>query len=147
MSQSQPPIAYRAFVMTDVDRSHLKILSICYWIWGALLLLISLVSLIYIGLGVAFLNGSMNSTTRPGTAPPPPEVGWFFIILGLVVLLFGQVTGWLNILVGFSLKNQRRWLLCNVVAGLNCISIPFGTLLGIFSFVVLGRPAVKQQFN
>ena len=142
-----PPVAYQAYAFTDVDRSHLTILAICYWIWGSLLLLISLVSLIYIALGVAFLSGALNATTRSSAPPPPPEFGWFFIIGGLFFLLLGQLTGWLNIVVGFSLRRQRRWLLCNIVAGLNCISVPFGTILGIFTFIVLGRQSVKEHFK
>jgi hypothetical protein len=143
-----PPIAYQAFAMSEIDRSHLSVLAICYWVWGGFIVLISLISLIYIVLGIAFVSGAFSTASTQSTSPPPPpEVGWFFIGFGLIFLLLGQLIGWLNVLVGFSLRKHRRWLLCNIVAGLNCLSIPLGTVLGIFTFVVLARPAVKSQFN
>lgn len=142
-----PHLAYQAYQITDVDRSHLNVLGICYWIWGAFLLLISLVSLLYIALGIAFVSGAMNSASQPSAPPPPPALGWLFVAMGMIFLLLGQLVGWLNVYVGFSLRRQRRWLLCNIVAGLNCLSIPFGTILGVFTFIVLARPAVKEQFR
>lgn len=144
------PVAYEAYAMNEVDRSHLNILAICYWVWGGFIALVSLISLIYIVMGIAFLSGAFNPPATQAAnapAPPPPELGWIFIGMGLVFLVLGQLIGWLNVLIGFSLRRNKRWLLCNVVAALNCLSIPIGTVLGIFTFIVLARPAVKAQFG
>jgi hypothetical protein len=148
--QPPPTVAYQSYAMGEIDRSHLNILAICYWVWGGFIALVSLISLIYIFIGIVWLNGAFTpTTTQPAgaSAPPPPELGWVFIGLGSLFLVLGQTIGWLNVLVGFSLKKERRWLLCNIVAALNCLSIPIGTVLGIFTFIVLARPAVKAQFS
>lgn len=45
------------------------------------------------------------------------------------------------------LKRRKRWLLCMVVAAIECLSIPVGTVLGFFTIVVLLRDSVKKMFG
>ena len=33
-----------------------------------------------------------------------------------------------------------------IVAGITCLSVPIGTVLGVFTLMVLSRPSVKQMF-
>jgi len=33
-----------------------------------------------------------------------------------------------------------------IVAGITCLSVPIGTVLGVFTLLVLSRPSVKQMF-
>ena len=47
---------------------------------------------------------------------------------------------------GRCLSQQRRYLLCMIVAGLACLFTPIGTILGVFTLVVLLRPQVKAAF-
>jgi len=34
-----------------------------------------------------------------------------------------------------------------VIAAIGCLEFPYGTALGVFSFIVLGRDSVIQLFN
>ena len=36
---------------------------------------------------------------------------------------------------------------CLVVAAVECIFMPFGTVLGVFTIIVLMRPGVKERFG
>ena len=36
---------------------------------------------------------------------------------------------------------------CFVVAAIECILIPFGTVLGVFTIIALSRPSVKVLFE
>jgi hypothetical protein len=36
---------------------------------------------------------------------------------------------------------------CFVVAAIECIFMPFGTVLGVFTIIVLSRPSVKALFQ
>jgi hypothetical protein len=38
-------------------------------------------------------------------------------------------------------------LYCLVVAGIECIFMPFGTVLGVFTIIVLMRPSVRNLFG
>ena len=38
-------------------------------------------------------------------------------------------------------------MLCQITAGLSCLEIPYGTVLGALTFVVLARPSVAALFR
>ena len=35
---------------------------------------------------------------------------------------------------------------CLIVAGVNCLALPYGTLAGVLTFIVLGRNSVRALF-
>lgn len=144
--QPPPSLAYQTQLLSEVDRTHLNVLAICYWVWGGMILLLSLFGLIYVAMGIAMVAGAFNSTATTQTGPPPDVFGWFFVVFGGLFVGIGQLTGWMNVVTGFSLKKDRRRMLCLITAGLNCLSVPIGTALGVFTFIVLSRPSVKAAF-
>jgi hypothetical protein len=44
------------------------------------------------------------------------------------------------------LTQYRNRTFVYVIAALSCLAIPYGTLLGIFTFMVFARPACKDFF-
>ena len=48
---------------------------------------------------------------------------------------------------GRSLQQRTRYLYCLVMAGVECIFMPFGTVLGVFTIIVLMRDSVKPLFG
>ena len=66
-------------------------------------------------------------------------MGLIFAAFGLAFFL-GMITiGVLNLCTAHYLKRRKARTFCMVVAGLGCILIPYGTLLGVFTLIVLGR--------
>ena len=126
------------------DESHLNLLSIFHYIMGGLTLLTSLVFVIYIVAGALFIAQPEGFNDPSG--PPPAFMGGFFIVLGLVCMVLVAAVGVLQIVAGASLRSKRRWVLCLIVAGMNCLNAPLGTVLGVFTFLVLCRPSVKALF-
>jgi len=123
---------------------ELRLLSIFHYVLAGLTGLFGLFPLAYLGLGVAFLSGALDD----GKATPPPAfLGWIFVGIGVVLLLL--VLGYIALLVlaGRSLAARRRWTLCAVVAGISCVHMPLGTVLGVFTLVVLMRPETKALFQ
>jgi hypothetical protein len=51
------------------------------------------------------------------------------------------------ILAGRFLAQRVYYTFCFVVAALECIFVPFGTILGVFTIVVLQRSTVKEMFT
>jgi hypothetical protein len=45
------------------------------------------------------------------------------------------------------LRLRKNHALCQVVAGLSCIDVPYGTALGVITFNVLGRSSVRELFE
>jgi hypothetical protein len=54
--------------------------------------------------------------------------------------------GILTIVSGRLISLRRRRTFSLVVAGINCASFPFGTVLGVFTFIVLARPSVRALY-
>ena len=52
----------------------------------------------------------------------------------------------LNLLSGLYLRTGKYWTFSIVVAALNCIHMPLGTVLGIFTIMVLLRDSVRVRY-
>jgi len=130
------------------DKSHLNLLAIFYYVKGGLTLVGCLLPLIYVVIGVIMIFG--GAAGGGGNGPNGEElvvVGIVIIaIAGLIVLLLGTL-GVCQILTGRKLQTYQGRTFCLVVAGITCLNIPLGTVLGIFTFIVLGRPTVQQRFR
>ena len=126
------------------DLDHLRLLSIFHYVIGGLLALMSMIPLIHVGLGLlmVFQPEAMDKGN-----PPPPFIGWFFVVFGIVFILCGLLLALLTVLAGRKLAARRNHTFCLVIAALLCLFMPLGTALGIFTILVLMRPTVKQLFQ
>jgi hypothetical protein len=143
------PMDYESqrYQLVDRDEEHLRILSICWYVGSGLAVLMGCVPLIYVAIGIALIANPGNFGGGGGPPPPPPVVGWMFAIGGGCVSLLAWVGAVLGVVTGRSLPQRKRLVLCYVAAALACLQIPVGTVLGIFTFVVLARPRVRASFN
>lgn len=91
---------------------------------------------------------SSTTTTTPVTIPTPfpKEAAWivvvFYVFFGLLIVAFGVG----NVLSGIWIKKRKNRTFSFVVAAMNCIQFPFGTALGVFTFIVLLRPSVETAY-
>ncbi|MFI5175637.1 MAG: hypothetical protein ACHQKY_12310 [Terriglobia bacterium] len=123
------------------DEEHLRLLSIGYWISGATTAFFSLFALIYVAMGWMIVHLPSGSQQ-----PPPKIIGLFIAVFGLGFFLTLIVLAGLKVYAGLCLKRRRvRWF-CMAVAAVSCLGIPYGTVLGVFSFIVLTRPSVAALF-
>ena len=53
----------------------------------------------------------------------------------------------LNLLSAGFLWQKRNRLFSIVIAGLDCLQIPFGTALGVFTIIVLSRESVRELYS
>jgi len=128
------------------DEQHLKLLKIFHYILGALSCLFSSVFLIHAYIGWSQLHGR-GIFHEQVKNPPPPEFGWIFFIMGTVAVVSGWLFGALIAYAGRSISKRNHYLFILITAGLMCVICnPFGTVLGVFTFVVLLRPSVKELF-
>ncbi|MDA0814455.1 MAG: hypothetical protein O3C21_18940 [Verrucomicrobia bacterium] len=89
-----------------------------------------------------------NWDTPSQRVPPELKVfGGFMVAFGLLGTLFLFALATLMVVTGRSLQKRKRRVLCLVTAGLSLISVPFGTALGVFTIIVLQRPAIVAAFQ
>ena len=130
-----------------VDGEQLRLLSICYIVYGAFNAFFSLFGLLYATMGVFLAEFASRIPPQPNQAPPPEIFGLFFGIIGFGIFALMVTLAVLKFVVAKRLSQRRSRTLCLVVAGLSCLGIPFGTALGVFTFLVLLRPSVIRLFD
>jgi hypothetical protein len=57
------------------------------------------------------------------------------------------IIGVLMIYTGRCLRQHKHYIFCLVMAALMCTNAPLGTILGVFTFIVLLRPEVQAKFG
>ena len=130
--------------MVNQDLEHLKILSICFYVKAGLMTLTGLFFSIYIFFGAVFIAADIP---RQRNEPPPELLGGFFVGFGLVFMGIFFLLAFLAFWAGRSLTKHKNYTFCIVIAALVCLSMPLGTILGVFTIIVLMRDTVKALFN
>ncbi len=126
-----------------LNEDHLRLLRIGYLIEGGVSVLAALFGVFYAVLGAIFFS----ALPGPGRGGPPPAfIGGLFLIIGLFILAVAVVSALLRFLTARALRLRRARVLCLITAGLSCLSVPYGTVLGIMTFIVLARPGVQRLF-
>jgi hypothetical protein len=131
--------------MMTQDEEHLRLLSIFHYIVGGLAALFALFPAIYLVLGLVFILAPQKLASPQQS--PPEFLGWIFIVMGSVAIIFGLLFSALIIAAGRFLARLKHRMFCIVIAGVETIFMPFGTVLGIFTIIVLMRESVKQLFE
>jgi hypothetical protein len=124
------------------DEEHLQLLAIFHYIVGALAALFSCFALMYVGFGCLILY-----TPATQGNPPPAFMGWFMIAFGAVFLLSGEAMAACILLAGRFIRRRQRYWFVFVNACVQCLFMPFGTILGVFTVIVLSRGSVKELFG
>ena len=122
---------------------QLKILATFHTILGAIAGLFSLFPLIHVGFGVAMVRGVLDH----GKEAPPPFIGWLLIGIGTLFIASGLTYAVLVIVAGRNLLARRHYMFCLVIAAIETIFMPFGTVLGVFTIIVLLQEPVKALFT
>ncbi len=128
------------------DKEHLQLLAVFHYVVAGLATLFCFFPLLYSILGGRLLY----ATKHPGPSnqePPPAVLGWVFIVLGTLFFLAGVAMAICILIAGRSLALCKRYSFALVMACIECLFIPFGTILGVFTIVVLSRESVRALFS
>jgi hypothetical protein len=163
--------------MIDQVREHLRLLSIFHYVVGGIGYLVSLIPTIHLAFGIFFLAAPEEFFEPPkppkitvssiGETPSvevekqasevhemtPNEVfparlfGLLFTIIPAIIILCGFIVSTLIVIAGKRMASYRSHTFCLVVAGIECLFMPFGTVLGVFSILTLIKPEARQLFG
>ena len=128
------------------DKEHLKLLSIFHYVVGGMITLFSCIPIIHLIMGISIILMPESMTDGRGEGPPA-FLGWFFVLFPLVFILCGWILGACVIYAGICLGKFKKHTFCLIMAGIVCLFMPVGTVLGVFTIIVLLRPAVKDLFS
>ena len=68
-------------------------------------------------------------------------------MVGSLLFVIGVVMAICILLAGRSLALRKRYSFALVIACVECLFVPFGTILGVFSIVTLSREPVRALFS
>jgi len=159
-----------------VAREQIRLLALGYYISGGIGAVMATFMIFYVAMFAAFSFIPEKSWANPspasaekaqadnsGAAMPaatprenhrqsaydgPPVIIFRIFALGMGAL---TVAGWLlaglTVYAGYCLQKRKHRVLISIMGGLNLIWIPYGTLLGVATFLVLGSAAGKLEFE
>ena len=126
------------------DEQHLQLLAIFHFVVAGITALFSLFPIIHLVVGIAILSGTLEPTNGDEI---PIFFGWFMILFAGAFILLGLGFASLIAFAGRALQRRRHYTFCLVVAALSCLMMPFGTVLGVFTIIVLVRDSVREIFG
>jgi hypothetical protein len=139
-----PPAETPAGPLRPEDLEHLRLLAIFHYVVAGMQALFACLPLIHLTVGIAMLT----VPKRMGSDGAEGMVGWMFVVMATVFILAGWTIALCTFFAGRALAARRRWVYCVVVdALLAALCMPFGTILGVLSILVLVRPQVKAAFG
>jgi hypothetical protein len=129
------------------DEEHLKLLALFHYIVAGLGALFACFPLIHVAIGIMFIMkpDSMNGSGQP--IPPPAAFGYLFAGMGALFVLAGWAVAICTFISGRYLACRRNRMFSFVMAAVLCMFFPFGTLLGVFTIIVLSRESVKRLYQ
>lgn len=129
--------------MTELE-SHLRLIVIFHYVVGGIAALFAMFPIFHLVIGLTLVF-SPESFAGQGE-PPPLFLGWMFVGIAATFITLGLAFACCVIATGRSIQKRRRYLFCLVMAGIECMFMPFGTILGVFTIILLVKEDVKQMF-
>ena len=146
MPQPQAPTA----LMCDprkTDDDHRRILAVMHFVMAGFAVL----GLVFIGAHFAIMDTVFGNPemwkNQQGSNPPPEEFfaifSWMYLFMAVMILAVGVGNG----LSGLYLRKKKNRMFSMVIAGVNCLNMPLGMALGVFTFIVLSRDSVREAYG
>jgi hypothetical protein len=124
------------------DLEHLKLLSIFHYVAAGMAALVACIPFIHFFMGLALVTGAFGDTDAEAR-----PIGLVMMVIALGIILAGWALATLMAFAGRSLARRKRYTFCLVMGGIECLFMPVGTVLGVFTIIVLVRDSVKELFN
>ncbi len=135
-------IEYDSTTMND-DLWHLRLLSIFHYVVAVITALLGCIPIFHLVFGIAIVSGTIPIEDPAYSA----FAGWIIVsFAGIVMTAMWSYAVALRFAARF-LHEHRRLPFCAGIAAVGCIFMPFGTVLGVVTIVVLLRRSVQQLFD
>ena len=137
------------FRQSVADDEHVRLLSWGYVFSGIMTGLFSLLGLLYAGMGLIMSRffAEVAKSGQPAEQVPPEALGTIVGIFGGAFFLVAISLALAKLWTARCIKRRESRIFCLVVAAITSFGIPYGTVLGVATFLVLGRQSVVAQFD
>ncbi len=125
------------------DEEHLKLLSIFHYVAGGITGVLACFPIMHLIMGIFILAIACVDQVEA----PLVIMGLIFVVMPLTFITLGWTLAICLIISGRFLVRRTRYKFCFAIACVSCLLMPYGTVLGVFTIIVLTRPAVKELFG
>jgi len=128
------------------DNEHLGLLAVFHFVVSGLAVLGIAFLLVHYQLMSSIFAHPERWQGAHGPGPPKAILdlfAWFYLVMGV---MFASAC-LANLLSGIFLRQRKYRMFSLIVAGLDCVQIPVGTALGVFTIIVLLRDSVRLQYE
>jgi hypothetical protein len=136
MDVNSPPVLSQ-------DAENLSLLAVFHYVVGGIGFLFACFPFIHLVLGLAMITGALDN--RKGEAPPA-FIGYFFVVIAAVFILMGWTAAACTVYSGRLIAKRKRRMFSFVMGAILCIFMPFGTILGVFTIILLNKDSVKELY-
>lgn len=107
-------------------------------VWNFFSVLMALIGMVAVVIFAYPIVTELDGIARTG--------GLFGLVVAMLMLACYTV---LAILGGIGILTGKEWgrIMCLIQASLSLFAVPFGTIIGIFIIIYLGKPEVKEFFT
>ncbi|HEU0264174.1 MAG TPA: hypothetical protein VFR01_00445, partial [Geobacterales bacterium] len=120
-----------------------RLLSLFHYIVAGVTALFACFPGLYVFLGIMMLLAPPSSGDGEMVAA---VMGWIFICIGAIFMIAGWALATCMALSGRFLAQRKKRTFSLVVAAISCLFVPFGTILGVFTIIVIMRPSVQELY-
>lgn len=151
--QAPPPPMPDPQAMQDAE--HLRLLVIFHYVMAGLAVVGACFASLYVVMGVLFgsmvpaaaTSGPSGSGMSPADADFFRMMGWLWAVIGGAMAILALGFAVCLFLCGKFLAERRNATFVFVIACVQCVNMPLGTALGVFTILILQRPSVKALFE
>jgi hypothetical protein len=130
------------------DLEHLRLLSIFHYVVGGIAALFACFPLVHFTIGMfLLLSPDKIRPPNPNDAIVLRLVGTILVVVASAIIVSGWTLAVCLMVAGRNLARRRHYTFCLVMAAIACTFMPFGTVLGVFTILVLIRPSVRVLFE
>lgn len=144
------------------DREHLSALSIGHFILAGVALFSGIPALVWgvagaklideiggdLSIAMGDISGRAGADPFGGGADAMMQNVETLLVTAIVGGLIVSLVSAIHLaVVGVKIRQRSWWTFCYLTGWGECLLFPFGTILGIFTIIVLGRASVKRLFG
>src|SRR6266446_118091 len=115
------------------DNEHLRLLTIFHYVVSGMTAFFACFPIFHLVIGLFMILAPEKMGA--GNQHPPVFIGWFFVVIAACFIVAGWAFATLVLIAGRSLARRKRYMLCFVMACVECLLMPFGTVLGVFTLL------------
>ncbi|MBI1177162.1 hypothetical protein GC207_06945 [bacterium] len=127
------------------DVANLNLLAVFHFVVGGLGFVCACIPLIHLAIGIAIIVAP--DRVFKNSEPAPVLVGYLFVIVATLFILVGWTAAIFTAVSGWMIKKRRRRMFSFVMGAVLCIFFPFGTVLGVFTLILLNKESVKALYD